>query len=155
MYRVLLLSYQAGNFITSDTLQIRDTDIDAIRKNHPALNAYLGKKDLQITGLTLQLDNLRNMEQQKLNVDLMNTTANEDADRINALHLLKDDIDKTVTALYRLIKKIEYIKIDYEVETIIDLSNMNLEMVDKNLMKPFFRHLKMSTLIPHKELTNE
>lgn len=142
IYRVLLLSFQAGNLEAPGTSEIRSADIVSVRKNNPAVNVYLGDKELQIARLEEQLKNVQLAMQKKHDID--SEGINKGTAVSDELQVTRDNHDRTLTALYRLISKIEFLDLDYVGERVIDRSRFDEEIVDKRLLKPFFNYLKMN-----------
>jgi oligoribonuclease (3'-5' exoribonuclease) len=139
-YRLMLTSYQSGLSSNPGTSEICIADISKLIKTNPALEGYLGQKDLEISNLKKIVERYQQQELKLIPLSkcaLQKTSEDNNAD-LNDLKNAKNDLDKLATSIHRMTEKLsDIIVIDYDRKSIIDRSD-NVEIVDSRLLKPFF-----------------
>ena len=150
MYRALLVSFISGNFVAKGSPRIKKAEVESLRKMYPGIDAYICSIELRITGLETQLERAQHFYPDGVNKRLFPPVM-ENAEAVDAKEhqRVKDDLDKTVTALSRIVGRVEYFEIDKHQKIIVDKSRFDAEVVDKRLLEPFFAHLTCVPILTH------
>ncbi len=143
-YRLLLHKYLSGKYFgTAKNPSITAQDIKEIRKKYPAVDAYCSLKEGESKNLQEQVKHLtREIDSLKGGKSLLPERS--------ATGELPDHLDKTVTALKRLIDvNAEFIEIDWQKRAIVDISHRDPKVVvESDLLTAFFRALENSGMKP-------
>jgi len=150
IYRLLLDRYIDGTFDPADPegkKKLTKKDVENYIKSFPPLRQYISGKDLEISNLKREravaegdLDSLKKQLQSKNVGQISEGAGNLETE----LRKAKTDLGKTCTWINRFIENEcrDWLKIDKENETIINLAKRNKSIGDERLMEPFFRVIK-------------
>ena len=124
-------------------------DFNSLIESNPALQALIAEKSLEIQELKMELNRIKKYVGNNSESD---SKIAKKEDTGAELKLVKDDLDLIVTALVRLTQSIEYYKIDWDKEKIIDKSDFDKSVVNEKYLNPFFRNAKIQLKMIDREI---
>jgi hypothetical protein len=153
-YRPLLLEYWFGTSnqtlnSMSEGINEHSMEVSTAINTTPALQAFVLKLELKIKELNRDLSLLIS-ENRRLKVFLDANNFNAGS-KINcnsdSSHIL-NNFEKMATAFKLIVESIDFLAIDYEHEQIIDRSNFDRPILDRELLKPFFQAIRGVPKLP-------
>lgn len=163
-YKHLLLSYMEGDFESIKSMaengiyeyndvqsKRQKINIETLLLQYPGIKAMFIKYDLSIKALNDEIrqikDERNRMKQYIEGTGRPKRNHEKEKKTKTQLQTIKDDMDKTVTALTHLINRYPFIEINWKRRAIIDLADseskaLEKSIINKELLEPYFRHAK-------------